>query len=122
MNLIRFKCGESIVKARIMPNHDLSPQNHFVLIPNTISGQYRRHPRTVNERMRLSLLLSILLACLAIAQDIPENLKKYDISATGINASFIGYGARLTNLYVNDKNGMPQDVVLGYDDGASLHS
>jgi hypothetical protein len=71
--------------------------------------------------MRLSLLLSILLACLAIAQDTPENLKKYDISATGINASFIGYGARLTNLYVNDKNGTPQDAVPGYDDGASLH-
>ena len=42
---------------------------------------------------------------------------KYTISAPGINASFIPYGARLTNLYVNDRNGSPQDVVLGYDDG-----
>lgn len=42
---------------------------------------------------------------------------KYTISAPGINASFIAYGARLTNLYVNDKNGSPQDVVLGYDKG-----
>ena len=41
--------------------------------------------------------------------------QKYTISAPGINASFINYGARLTNLYVNDKNGTPQDVVLGYD-------
>ena len=41
--------------------------------------------------------------------------QKYTISAPGINASFINYGARLTNLYVNDKNGNPQDVVLGYD-------
>ena len=41
--------------------------------------------------------------------------QKYTISAPGINASFINYGARLTNLYVNDRNGNPQDVVLGYD-------
>lgn len=41
--------------------------------------------------------------------------QKYTITAPGINASFINYGARLTNLYVNDKNGKPQDVVLGYD-------
>lgn len=43
--------------------------------------------------------------------------QKYSISAKGINASFIPYGARLTNLLVNDKNGQTQDVVLGYDDG-----
>ena len=42
---------------------------------------------------------------------------KYNISAPGISASFIPYGARLTNLFVNDKCGNPQDVVLGYDTG-----
>lgn len=42
---------------------------------------------------------------------------KYNISAPGINASFIPYGARLTNLFVNDKTGTPRDVVLGYDTG-----
>jgi aldose 1-epimerase len=42
---------------------------------------------------------------------------KYNISAQGISASFIPYGARLTNLFVNDKNGTPQDIVLGYDTG-----
>ena len=52
---------------------------------------------------------------LALAQ-IPDPFQKYTISAPGINASFIPYGARLTNLYVNDKNGFPQDIVLGYDD------
>ena len=41
---------------------------------------------------------------------------KYNISAPGISASFIPYGARLTNLFVKDKNGNQQDVVLGYDD------
>lgn len=46
-----------------------------------------------------------------------DPFKKYSLSANGINASFIPYGARLTNLFVKDKNGMFQDVALGYDDG-----
>lgn len=41
--------------------------------------------------------------------------QKYTISAPGINASFINYGARLTNLFVHDKDGVVRDVVLGYD-------
>ncbi|MCJ1473743.1 hypothetical protein MMC13_002394 [Lambiella insularis] len=55
-----------------------------------------------------------LITC-AVGQSSPFD--KHTISAPGINASFIPYGARLTNLYVNDKNGNPQDVVLGYDNG-----
>ena len=46
-----------------------------------------------------------------------DQFKKYTISAKGIEASFIPYGARLTNLLVKDKHGKTQDVVLGYDDG-----
>ncbi|CAK3946704.1 Aldose 1-epimerase [Lecanosticta acicola] len=46
-----------------------------------------------------------------------DPFQKYTLSAKGINASFIPYGARLTNLFVNDKNGMPQDVAVGYDNG-----
>lgn len=46
-----------------------------------------------------------------------DPFKKYDLSAKGINASFIPYGARLTNLYVFDKNGDSQDVAVGYDQG-----
>ena len=42
---------------------------------------------------------------------------KYNLSANGIKASFIPYGARLTNLYVKDKNGAYQDVAVGYDSG-----
>ncbi|KAL6716036.1 hypothetical protein ACLMJK_006998 [Lecanora helva] len=30
----------------------------------------------------------------------------------------IGYGAQLTNLFVHDNDDQPQDVVLGYDQGA----
>ncbi|KAK3948738.1 galactose mutarotase-like domain-containing protein [Pseudoneurospora amorphoporcata] len=41
---------------------------------------------------------------------------KYTITAPGIKAQFIPYGATLTNLFVKDKNGKDIDVVLGYDD------
>jgi len=43
--------------------------------------------------------------------------QKYNLEADGIKASFIPYGARLTNLYVKDKNGAWQDVAVGYDSG-----
>ena len=60
----------------------------------------------------------LLVAALgALAQNDTDPFQKYTISAKGINVSFIGYGARLTNLFVNDKDGQPQDVALGYDDG-----
>lgn len=39
------------------------------------------------------------------------------LTAKGINATFIPYGARLTHLFVADKNNVMQDVVLGYDTG-----
>ena len=69
--------------------------------------------------MTLFLALS-LFALQAVAQNCSSSTssfinQKFTISAEGINASFINYGARLTNLYVNDKNGNPQDVALGYD-------
>ncbi|KAL8802498.1 MAG: hypothetical protein Q9200_006564 [Gallowayella weberi] len=65
----------------------------------------------------LSMLVVGLLSMVASVQS-SDPLQKYTISAPGINATFIPYGARLTNLYVNDKNGEPQDVVLGFDDPA----
>ncbi|KAL8685642.1 MAG: hypothetical protein Q9218_007632, partial [Villophora microphyllina] len=65
----------------------------------------------------LYALIVSVLALRVFAQN-SNPLQKYTISAPGINATFIPYGARLTNLYVNDKNGDPQDVVLGFDDAA----
>ena len=68
------------------------------------------------------MLASIIIASIALSLNViaqssnPSVFTKYNISAPGINASFIPFGARLTNLLVNDKNGMPRDVVLGYDD------
>ncbi|KAL8940263.1 MAG: hypothetical protein Q9211_002361 [Gyalolechia sp. 1 TL-2023] len=61
-----------------------------------------------------TLLVAGFVGILAWAQS-SDPLQKYTISASGINATFISYGARLTNLYVNDRNGNPQDVVLGFD-------
>lgn len=73
----------------------------------------------MNGKMLLSLLFPASTAFLvARAQNTSDNLQKYTISAPGINASFIGYGARMTNVLVNDKNGMPQDILLGYDDAS----
>ena len=40
---------------------------------------------------------------------------KFTIEAEGIRAQFITYGAALTNLFVQDRNGVETDVVLGYD-------
>ena len=67
----------------------------------------------------LRYFTQLALACqVALAQNIPTNLQKHTITAPGINASYIGYGARLTNLFVADKDGAPRDVVLGYDQGS----
>lgn len=46
-----------------------------------------------------------------------DPFQKYDLEAEGIRASFIPYGARLTNLLVYDRDGEWQDVTLGYDSG-----
>lgn len=44
-----------------------------------------------------------------------DGIKEYTLSADGIKATFIGHGARMTHLYVNDRQGTPRDVVVGYD-------
>lgn len=71
--------------------------------------------------MRFSLLFVATVAkAAAIARGCeapgPDEDGRYTISAEGIKAQFIPYGASLTHLYVKDKNGDDIDVVLGYDD------
>lgn len=65
----------------------------------------------------LSTAVAMLRASAQCSFSATSAFEKYTISAPGINASFIAYGARLTNLFVSDKNGNAQDVVLGYDNG-----
>lgn len=67
--------------------------------------------------MLLLLWLIPTITILARAQEASENFQKHTISSQGINASYIGYGATLTNLFVSDQNGTMRDVVLGYDRG-----
>ncbi|CAO3682440.1 unnamed protein product [Umbelopsis ramanniana] len=42
--------------------------------------------------------------------------EKHTIKANGIEASFMEYGAVITNLWVNDKHGVKRDIILGWDD------
>ena len=75
----------------------------------------------MNMVFSLLTLSALALALGAFAQNSSDSsvFTKYTISAPGINASFIPYGATLTNLFVPDKNGNSQDVVLGYDSGTA---
>ncbi|KAI9897851.1 hypothetical protein N3K66_007707 [Trichothecium roseum] len=59
---------------------------------------------------------AVAAATVALAAHQPGEDGRYTISAPGIKAQFIPYGATLTNLFVQDKNGQEIDVVLGYDD------
>lgn len=51
----------------------------------------------------------------------PDDDGKYEISAEGIRAQFIPYGASISNLFINDTNGIERDIVLGFDN-ASYYS
>lgn len=49
-----------------------------------------------------------------------KEITKYTIAnSKGMKASVINYGAILTNLWVPDKTGTVEDIVLGYDDPES---
>lgn len=51
-----------------------------------------------------------------------DPFKIWNITATNITASFIGYGARTQAVYVPDRDGNIWDVVVGYDNGTTyLH-
>jgi aldose 1-epimerase len=49
-------------------------------------------------------------------QPVAGPFEVFTIMANNITAEFIPYGARLISLHVPDKEGTPQDVVVGYDD------
>ncbi|KAK2757587.1 hypothetical protein FQN54_004556 [Arachnomyces sp. PD_36] len=61
-------------------------------------------------------LLASVISSAAAAVPPPDANGKYTLNSTGISASFIPYSAAITNLYVEDKNGVVRDIVLGYDD------
>jgi aldose 1-epimerase len=48
----------------------------------------------------------------------PDADGKYEISAEGIRANFVPYGASISNLFVKDRNGVERDIVLGFDNAS----
>ena len=44
-----------------------------------------------------------------------ETAYRYTLSSGSLKATVTDFGATLVNLWVPDKNGVPADVVLGYD-------
>ena len=68
----------------------------------------------------LALLTTIFVVRAQQQNTTNDPFQKLTISTPdgSINASYIGYGARLTNLFVPDRNGTSRDIVLGYDQGS----
>lgn len=48
----------------------------------------------------------------------PDGNGKYEISAEGIRANFIPYGASISNLFINDSSGIERDIVAGFDNAS----
>lgn len=86
--------------------------------------------KSIDSQEFLSLYDWLLLKIYVIFHFVPDScyrenttqstppFEKYTISAAGINATFVANGARLVSLFVKDKNGIPQDIVLGFDNPA----
>ncbi|KAK3209977.1 hypothetical protein GRF29_44g1287239 [Pseudopithomyces chartarum] len=51
----------------------------------------------------------------------PDADGKYTIAAEGIRAQFVPYAASISNLFINDTNGIERDIVLGFEN-ASYYS
>ncbi|KAI9801497.1 MAG: hypothetical protein M1833_002729 [Piccolia ochrophora] len=74
----------------------------------------------------LSLALLATLGGGRVAGDAPQDVSpdsdgKYTVVAPGIRASFVPYGASLSNLYLNDSKGIERDIAVGWDN-ASYYS
>ena len=48
----------------------------------------------------------------------PDANGKYTISAEGIRATFVPYGAGISNLFINDTNGIERDIILGWNNAS----
>ncbi|CZT04403.1 related to aldose 1-epimerase [Rhynchosporium agropyri] len=48
----------------------------------------------------------------------PDADGKYTITGTGIRATFVAYGASISNLFLNDTSGIERDVVTGWDNAS----
>lgn len=66
-----------------------------------------------------ALLLPVVSSQNATGPDVDG---KYWIYGTGISASFIPYGASVSNLIIKDKNGIDRDIVGGFDNASYCKS
>ncbi|KAI9692057.1 MAG: hypothetical protein M1820_009560 [Bogoriella megaspora] len=48
----------------------------------------------------------------------PDANGKYQIESEGIRANFIPYAAAISNLFINDTQGVERDIVLGFDNAS----
>ncbi|KAI5797800.1 galactose mutarotase-like domain-containing protein [Geopyxis carbonaria] len=69
--------------------------------------------------LSLSLLLSSAAAAATVAHPAPDASGKYTLTAPGIKAQFVPYGAGLSNLFITDKHGVARDIVLGFDNATA---
>ncbi|KAK4120881.1 galactose mutarotase-like protein [Parathielavia appendiculata] len=60
-------------------------------------------------------LAAAILAVLRSARAAADQNGKYWIYGEGIAAAFIPYGASISDLIVNDKYGIPRDIIMGFD-------
>ncbi|CAN6652195.1 hypothetical protein TRVA0_025S01882 [Trichomonascus vanleenenianus] len=65
--------------------------------------------------MKFSSTLLLIASCVVSTTTNP--LEFNTIKAEGIEASYLGYGARLASLKVRDRHGDSQDIILGHDTG-----
>ncbi|CAA9956499.1 Aldose 1-epimerase [Pyrenophora teres f. maculata] len=49
----------------------------------------------------------------------PDKDGKYEISSEGIRGHFIAYGASISNLFIQGKDGVERDIVLGFDNATA---
>jgi aldose 1-epimerase len=49
------------------------------------------------------------------AEPAPDKNGKYWIYGDGIKAAFVPYGASISDFVINDKHGIPRDIVTGFD-------
>ncbi|KAL7266446.1 hypothetical protein RUND412_011004 [Rhizina undulata] len=68
--------------------------------------------------MLFTVSLLSVLGFVAAAVPPPDANGKYTLTAPGIRAQFIPYAAGISNLWVQDKNGIERDIVLGYDNAS----
>jgi aldose 1-epimerase len=67
------------------------------------------------------LLAAAGLAASASTNGTADANGKYWIYGEGIAAAFIQYGASISDLIIRDKNGVPRDIVMGFDN-ATLYA